>query len=114
MGHGHSLCSNNLFELAVRSEYTNCKHLANGSYQYGVLVFRETGLDDERHVAFARLFGELDDVKPYLALGRKNRFAHEEIFDVSNMYDDGRLVEVDSHRDHTSRVSQSPFGLSKV
>ena len=100
--------------MAARSECTSHKHITNKNYKYGVLVFRDTGLDDERHVAFARLFGELDDVKPYLALGRKNRFAHEEIFDVSNMYDDGRLVEVDSHRDHTSRVSQSPFDLSKV
>lgn len=51
--------------------------------QYGVLVFRQAGLDDERHVAFSRLFGELDDVKPYLDLGRKNRFPFDELFDVS-------------------------------
>jgi alpha-ketoglutarate-dependent 2,4-dichlorophenoxyacetate dioxygenase len=72
--------------------------------KYGVLVFRNTSLDDARHVAFARLFGALDDVKPYLALGRKNRFVFDELFDVSNLEDDGSLVEVESKRDHLSRV----------
>lgn len=73
--------------------------------QYGVLVFREAALDDARHVAFAGQFGELDDVKPYLVLGRKNRFDYDELFDVSNINDDGSLVQVDSQRDHVSRVS---------
>jgi hypothetical protein len=72
--------------------------------QWAVLVFRSTSLDDKGHVEFSRLFGELDDVKPYLAAGRKNRFAYDEIFDVSNQEDDGRIVAVDSKRDHLSRV----------
>ena len=67
-------------------------------------MFRHAGLDDARHVAFAELFGELDDVKPYLTLGRKNRFAFDELFDVSNQEDDGSLIEVGSKRDHTGRV----------
>jgi len=72
--------------------------------QHGVLVFRKAALDDARHVAFSALFGELDDVKPYLTLGRKNRFSFDELFDVSNLEDDGSLVQVGSKRDHTSRV----------
>ncbi|EHY56314.1 hypothetical protein HRR83_008567 [Exophiala dermatitidis] len=79
------------------------KEIHHAITEYGVLVFRKTGLDDERHVAFSRLFGDLDDVKPYLTLGRKNRFAYDELFDVSNLEDDGSLVQVDSKRDHTSR-----------
>ncbi|KAL2432921.1 hypothetical protein ABEF95_015791 [Exophiala dermatitidis] len=79
------------------------KEIHDAITEYGVLVFRKTGLDDERHVAFSRLFGDLDDVKPYLTLGRKNRFAYDELFDVSNLEDDGSLVQVDSKRDHTSR-----------
>ncbi|ETN42537.1 uncharacterized protein HMPREF1541_01694 [Cyphellophora europaea CBS 101466] len=71
--------------------------------KYGVLVFRHAALDDRRHVAFARQFGELDDVKPYIAAGRKNRFDFDELFDVSNLEDDGSLVAVDSKRDHLSR-----------
>lgn len=68
--------------------------------QYGVLVFRDADLDDARHVAFSRLFGELDDVTPYLALGRKNRFSYDELFDVSNLEDDGSLVQLGSRRHH--------------
>lgn len=73
--------------------------------QYGVLVFRKTGLDDAGHVAFSRLFGELDDVRPYLTLGRKNRFPFDELFDVSNLEDDGSLVKVGSKRHHMGLVS---------
>lgn len=38
-------------------------------------------------------------------MGRKNRFPYDELFDVSNQEDDGSLTQVDSKRDHTSRVS---------
>jgi alpha-ketoglutarate-dependent 2,4-dichlorophenoxyacetate dioxygenase len=37
-------------------------------------------------------------VKPYLALGRKNRFAHDEIFDVSNLEDDGSIAQLNTKR----------------
>jgi alpha-ketoglutarate-dependent 2,4-dichlorophenoxyacetate dioxygenase len=67
--------------------------------QYGVLVFRNAHLDDHTHVAFARKFGELDDIKPYLAAGRKNRFPYDELFDVSNQEDDGSVVQPGSKRD---------------
>jgi alpha-ketoglutarate-dependent 2,4-dichlorophenoxyacetate dioxygenase len=72
-----------------------------------VLVFRNAGLDDARHVAFAALFGELDDVKPYLTLGRKNRFPFDELFDVSNQEDDGSLVKLGSKRHHLGLVSSA-------
>jgi alpha-ketoglutarate-dependent 2,4-dichlorophenoxyacetate dioxygenase len=77
------------------------------SSQYGVLVFRNADLDDARHVAFAALFGELDDVKPYIALGRKNRFPFDELFDVSNQEDDGSLVKIGSKRHHLGLVGPS-------
>jgi alpha-ketoglutarate-dependent 2,4-dichlorophenoxyacetate dioxygenase len=68
------------------------------------LVFRKAGLDDAGHVAFSRLFGELDDVKPYLTLGRKNRFPFDELFDVSNQDDEGGIVQPGSQREQTGRV----------
>ena len=46
-------------------------------------------------------------MKPYLTMGRKNRFPYDELFDVSNQEDDGSLIQVDSKRDHTSRVRYS-------
>lgn len=78
--------------------------------QYGVLVFRNAELDDTRHVAFSALFGELDDIKPYLMLGRKNRFSFDELFDVSNLEDDGSLVKIGSKRHHMGLVS--PFSAT--
>jgi alpha-ketoglutarate-dependent 2,4-dichlorophenoxyacetate dioxygenase len=68
-----------------------------------VLVFRHAGLDDGRHVAFSRKFGELDDAKPYFTLGRKNRFEYDELFDVSNLEDDGSITQPGSKRDALSR-----------
>ena len=75
------------------------------------MVFRQAALDDERHVAFSRLFGELDDVKPYKAMGRKNRFAFDELFDVSNQEDDGSLVAIGSKRHHMGLVRDSLVAL---
>lgn len=75
-----------------------------------MLIFRHADLDDQRHVEFARLFGELDDVKPYIAAGRKNRFQYDELFDVSNQEDDGSIIAVGSKRDHLSRVSYPDSG----
>jgi alpha-ketoglutarate-dependent 2,4-dichlorophenoxyacetate dioxygenase len=46
--------------------------------QYGVLVFRKTGLDDDKHVAFSQLFGDLDDITPFVAgLGQVNRLSSD-------------------------------------
>jgi alpha-ketoglutarate-dependent 2,4-dichlorophenoxyacetate dioxygenase len=69
-----------------------------------VVVFRRTKLDDQSHIAFARRFGELDDVKPYLAAGRKNRLLYDELFDVSNVEDDGSLVDPNGPRGQANKV----------
>ncbi|KKA17669.1 hypothetical protein T310_8389, partial [Rasamsonia emersonii CBS 393.64] len=58
---------------------------------YGVCVFRHANLDDERHIAFSRRFGELDDVAPYLAGGRPHRLKYVELFDVGNIDLDGTI-----------------------
>ena len=80
---------------------------ANSSLpKYGVLVFRGTSLDDKRHTEFARKFGELDDIKPYLAAGRKNRLAYDELFDVSNVELDGTLVDPESPRGQANKVCE--------
>ncbi|WVQ85208.1 hypothetical protein IAT38_007373 [Cryptococcus sp. DSM 104549] len=65
--------------------------IKQGLAKYGVLVFRKTGLDDKRHVEMSRLFGELDDVTPYSKMGRVNRLAYDELFDVSNIDPEGNI-----------------------
>jgi alpha-ketoglutarate-dependent 2,4-dichlorophenoxyacetate dioxygenase len=70
-----------------------------GLAKYGVLIFRQAKLDDVRHVAFAAQLGELDDSSPYIKAGRKHRLApYTELFDVSNLDDDGNIVSTDSLR----------------
>lgn len=72
--------------------------------QYGVCIFRHANLDDERHIAFSRLFGELDDVAPYLAGGRPHRLKYVELFDVGNIDLDGTVFREDDIRKHWNKV----------
>lgn len=51
---------------------------------------------------FARQFGPLDDVSPYLKLGRKMRLPYIELFDVSNIEEDGSVMQPGSLRDDFS------------
>jgi len=58
--------------------------------KWGVTVWRNTGLDDDTHVAFSRIFGHLE-----LAPRRSDRprFARPELFDASNIDADGNIVD---------------------
>ena len=67
-------------------------------------MLRSTNLTDESHIEFARRFGELDDIKPYIAAGRKNRLKYDELFDVSNVEMDGSLVDPESPRGQANKV----------
>ncbi|KFX92297.1 hypothetical protein O988_07338 [Pseudogymnoascus sp. VKM F-3808] len=71
--------------------------------KYGVVVFRATVLNDESHIAFAKQFGELDDVTPYTAAGRKHRLKYNELFDVSNVDMDGSILDPDTPRGQANR-----------
>lgn len=85
------------FSLPVPPNIVN--EILAGLATYGVLVFRQAQLDDARHVAFAAQLGELDDSTPYIKAGRKHRLApYTELFDVSNLDDEGNVVSVDSLR----------------
>ncbi|ETS77179.1 hypothetical protein PFICI_11053 [Pestalotiopsis fici W106-1] len=63
--------------------------------KYGVIVFRETGLDNERQVRFASQLGELE-MNP--AWGGTKRVGTPYLFDVSNIEDDGSVVKKGSRR----------------
>lgn len=60
-------------------------------HTYGVTVWRNTGLADETHIAFSRIFGHLEHA-PRLA-GTRTRHAYSEIFDASNLDADGKIVQ---------------------
>ncbi|CRG92432.1 Transcriptional activator protein acu-15 [Talaromyces islandicus] len=70
------------------------------------LLFTDRGVpqpENVTHVAFARQFGELDDVKPYVKAGLANRLKHDELFDVSSVEMDGSLLDPDSPRGQANK-----------
>ena len=66
--------------------------------QWGVTVWRDTGLDDESHIAFSRIFGHLE-LAPR-ASGRPARFAHQELFDAGNLDAEGNIITNEMVRLH--------------
>ncbi|EED24625.1 alpha-ketoglutarate-dependent 2,4-dichlorophenoxyacetate dioxygenase, putative [Talaromyces stipitatus ATCC 10500] len=70
--------------------------------KYGVLIFRETGLDNARHIAFSQQLGAELEVNPFY-YGRENdRLGEPLLFDVGNIEMDRTLVKPDSRRWHHS------------
>jgi alpha-ketoglutarate-dependent 2,4-dichlorophenoxyacetate dioxygenase len=64
--------------------------------QWGVTVWRHTGLTDASHVAFSRLFG-LVELAP-VQKGKPQRFSEPELFDASNVDAEGRIVDNELRR----------------
>lgn len=64
--------------------------ILDAAAQWGVLVFRDTGLDDEGHIAFSRIFGHIE-LAP-LRGGRPSRMKYRELFDASNLDVDGQIL----------------------
>jgi alpha-ketoglutarate-dependent 2,4-dichlorophenoxyacetate dioxygenase len=67
--------------------------------QFGVCVLRNQLLSDEAHVAFSRLFGELEFV-PHFGVpdGKPVRMKLPELFDVSNLDEDGNILKETDRR----------------
>ena len=66
--------------------------------QWGVTVWRDTGLTDETHVAFSRIFGHLE-LAPRPA-GRPARYQHQELFDAGNLDAEGKIITNEMIRLH--------------
>jgi len=65
--------------------------------RYGVCVFRGTALTDETHIAFSRLFGELE-LAPRLFGKGLVRFGYPELFDAGNLDAEGRILTDERRR----------------
>src|ERR1700721_1829024 len=65
--------------------------------EYEVCVLPDQALDDERQIAFARLYGPLEVSPPQQtkagAIGFNQRVKHREIFDVSNLDERGAILD---------------------
>lgn len=63
--------------------------IRQAQYEWGVTVWRDTGLDDASHVAFSHIFGNLFSAPSMLA---KSRFTLPEMFDAGNLDQQGEIV----------------------
>ncbi|KAI1333868.1 putative alpha-ketoglutarate-dependent 2,4-dichlorophenoxyacetate dioxygenase [Xylariaceae sp. FL0016] len=69
--------------------------LASLQNRYAFIVFRNTGLDNDRQVSFAAQFGQLEE-NP--AWGGTGRVGSKYLFDVSNLEADGSVVKKGTRR----------------
>ncbi|EAT83517.2 hypothetical protein SNOG_09325 [Parastagonospora nodorum SN15] len=88
------------FENATDEQFQEIK---SAMAKYGVLVFRNTGLSDAKHVEFSSRIGALDNVRRYLTGGRKLRYTHYELFDAGNVDEEGNAIDPDSPRAHYNK-----------
>ena len=64
--------------------------------RFGVTVYRDTGLDDLRHVQFSRQLGELEKVPKFRGPNVPDRFDYPELFDAGNTDKDGNIIQKNS------------------
>jgi len=70
---------------------------------YGVLVFYNTGLNDQTHCAFSKQLGELEKSPKFTGPDQPDRFSEPYLFDAGNTLIDGTLVQKDSRRWHYNK-----------
>ncbi|WVQ74840.1 hypothetical protein IAR50_004447 [Cryptococcus sp. DSM 104548] len=70
--------------------------------KYGVLVFRKTGMDNARHIAFSQKLGSKLEVNPFYYGKENDRVREDFLWDVGNMELDGSPVKPESRRWHHS------------
>lgn len=67
-----------------------------------MLIFRNTGLDDARHIAFSKELGDELEINPFYYGIENDRVGNPLLFDVGNIDKDGSPVRKDSRRWHHS------------
>ena len=60
---------------------------------YGVVFFPETKLTDESQLDYSRRFGDLDSMEIHRKAGRFYRLPNAEIWDISNLDENGELID---------------------
>jgi alpha-ketoglutarate-dependent 2,4-dichlorophenoxyacetate dioxygenase len=93
-----------LFACEIRKFDLQCpdeefEQLAAAMDRYAVAVLRDQHIDDEAQIAFSRRFGELE-TSPHFGVGQggKVRMRHRELFDVSNLDENGHILAEDDRR----------------
>ncbi|KAK6215509.1 alpha-ketoglutarate-dependent -dichlorophenoxyacetate [Colletotrichum tabaci] len=79
------------------------REIQKALHQYGVLVFRGTALDDQKHVDFAKMFGAIDKLNIPPGSGIKARFETDELQDQGNLGLDGTVLPDESPKAHFNK-----------
>ena len=84
-------------DLSQPIDATTRRAIEHAMDEYAVCVLPEQQLDDDRQIAFARLYGPLE-IASAVKSQRKagvigSRVRHPEIFDVSNLDENGRILD---------------------
>lgn len=69
-----------------------------GMDRYAVLVFRDQPLNDANQLDFAQRFDGSLHSKTGISALQKNRFGNEALTDISNVADDGKIMEQEDRR----------------
>jgi len=80
-------------------DLTEKKFIEEAMDRCAVAVLRDQHISDEAHIAFSRRFGELEK-SPHFGVGKDGRvrMRHPELFDVSNLDEDGSILAEDDRR----------------
>src|SRR5277367_6647386 len=85
-----------------------CDEIADAAHHFGVLVFKKTDLDDERHIQWAKNFGELDSILQFVKPGAKTRLApYYDLWDAGNLDVNGNIIPRSSHQYEYNKVTFS-------
>ena len=73
--------------------------------RYAVVVIRDQHIDDEQHLRFSRAFGPLE-LPPNLGMSSQRRRLRPELYDASNLDENGELLAADSPRRRYNRGNE--------
>lgn len=74
------------------------KDIVAAQDKFGVTVYRNTGLDDQSHVAFSYQLGKLEMCPKLGGPNQPPRFSEPELFDAGNMDRDGNIIKKSTRR----------------
>ncbi|KZO98334.1 alpha-ketoglutarate-dependent 2,4-dichlorophenoxyacetate dioxygenase [Calocera viscosa TUFC12733] len=66
--------------------------------RFAITVYRDTGLDDARHVKFSQQLNECELCPKFGGPAQPDRFSDPHLFDAGNMNLDGTLIQKDTRR----------------
>jgi alpha-ketoglutarate-dependent 2,4-dichlorophenoxyacetate dioxygenase len=74
-----------------------CAEIDRAMDRYAVLVFRDQQIDDDQQMAFGEALGPLEQTRGVVDV-HKQRLAHRQMADISNIDRDGKLLAADDRR----------------